>query len=430
VPCGLYIIRDGRGSNPPGGATRNNRHPRAHEETMTKYHCEYTELVDPKTLKSHPKNANKHPKSQVKALAEVIARIGWRRCIVVSNRSGYIVAGHCGTLSGIELECQVPIDYQDFASETEEIDFLMADNIIPELAEWDASLKLSNLEELKLEDISFEIEPMKPSGGGNPDAESRVDEADELRKKWGVELGQLWELGDHRILCGDSTNAEDVARVLSGDIPLLMVTDPPYGVEYDAKWRDDAAKHSPSMGNRKESAVGVVENDSSSDWSEAWKLFPGNVVYIWHAAWYAAAVSQSLIGTGFDIRNQIIWAKNQLAISRGHYHWKHEPCWYGVRKGKTSQWCGDRKQTTLWEIEKPHKSETGHSTQKPIECMARPIRNHESEFVYEPFSGSGTTIIACEQLGRKCRAIEISPAYVAVALQRYMDATGKTPHRI
>jgi hypothetical protein len=141
---------------------RQNVHPRAHEETMIKYHCEYTELVDPKTLKPHPKNANKHPQSQVKALAEVIARIGWRRCIVVSNRSGYIVAGHCGTLSGVELGCQVPIDYQDFASETEEIDFLMADNIIPELAEWDASLKLSNLEELKIEDISFDVENLTP----------------------------------------------------------------------------------------------------------------------------------------------------------------------------------------------------------------------------------------------------------------------------
>jgi len=151
-------------------------HPRAHEETMIKYHCEYTELVDPKTLKPHPQNANKHPKSQVKALARVIARIGWRRCIVVSNRSGYIVAGHCSTLSGIELGCQVPVDYQDFFSETEELDFLMADNIIPELAEWDALLKLSNLEELKLEDISFDVEntPQSESSGKEIDPEKRL----------------------------------------------------------------------------------------------------------------------------------------------------------------------------------------------------------------------------------------------------------------
>ena len=127
------------------------------------------------------------------------------------------------------------------------------------------------------------------------------------------------------------------------------------------------------------------------------------------------------------MRAMIIWAKNQLCISRGHYHWKHEPCWYAVKNGRTANWIGDRKQNTLWEIEKPQASETGHSTQKPVECMARPIRNHNSEYVYEPFSGSGTTLIACEQLGRKCRAIEIHPPYVAVALQRWADATGKTP---
>lgn len=147
--------------------------PRARRYDM-KYHCEYTELVDPNILRPHPKNANKHPQSQVKALAEVIVRIGWRRCIVVSNRSGYIVAGHCGTLSGIELGCQVPIDYQDFASETEELDFLMADNIIPELAKWDATLKLSNLEELKLENISFEIESLKDVQDGRSVEPERI----------------------------------------------------------------------------------------------------------------------------------------------------------------------------------------------------------------------------------------------------------------
>jgi hypothetical protein len=148
---------------------------------MIKYHCEYTELIDPKTLNPHPKNANKHPKSQVKALAEVISRIGWRRCIVVSNRSGYIVAGHCSTMSGIELGCQVPIDYQDFANETEELDFLMADNIIPELAEWDKELQLSNLKELEFSDITFEIEDVD----SNPDIEIpdiKIDEKIALEK--------------------------------------------------------------------------------------------------------------------------------------------------------------------------------------------------------------------------------------------------------
>lgn len=124
------------------------------------YHCEYTELVDPATLKPHPKNANTHPDSQVKQLSEIIQRIGWRLPIVVSKLSGYVVAGHCRRLSGMALGCKVPVDYQDFASETEELDFLMADNIIPEIAEWDKELKLANLDELKLDDITFEVAPL------------------------------------------------------------------------------------------------------------------------------------------------------------------------------------------------------------------------------------------------------------------------------
>jgi DNA modification methylase len=218
--------------------------------------------------------------------------------------------------------------------------------------------------------------------------------------------------------------------VLAGDKPLLMVTDPPYGVEYDADWRNHAFRSdgSPSDGR----AVGKVENDHRADWRETWTLFSGDVIYSWHPAGAPSLVhAAALQDSGFKIRMQIIWAKNQFPIGRGDYHVKHEPCWYCVREGAASaRFTKDRTQTTLWQIDKPHKSETGHSTQKPVECMARPIRNHDSEFVYDPFLGSGTTIIACEQLGRKCRAIEISPGYVGVAIQRWADATGKEPKLI
>jgi DNA modification methylase len=262
------------------------------------------------------------------------------------------------------------------------------------------------------------------------DAEAQIDKAEELRVKWGVETGQLWQLGDHRLLCGDSTKAEDVERCLGGVVPLLMVTDPPYGVEYDAGWRSEAmpTKNDKGRWTTKDGrAKGAVLNDDRADWREAWVLFPGDVAYVWHAGNMAHIVAVSLMSADLQIRAQIIWAKNQLVIGRGDYHPQHEPCWYCVRSGKPGLRTDDRKQTTLWQIDKPKKSETGHSTQKPIECMARPIRNHNSEYVYEPFSGSGTTLIACEQLGRKCRAIEIHPPYVAVALQRWADATGKTP---
>ena len=231
--------------------------------------------------------------------------------------------------------------------------------------------------------------------------------------------------GGHRIICGDSTDAATVERLLAGVKPHLMVTDPPYGVEYDASWRNEAARTSKGMGNRAigAGAIGKVMNDDRADWREAWALFPGDVAYVWHAGKHAGMVADSLQAAKFDVRSQIIWAKNHLAISRGDYHWQHEPCWYAVRAKATSHWSGDRKQSTLWQIDKPKKSETGHSTQKPVECMARPIKNNSSpgQAVYEPFSGSGTTIIAAEQLGRVCYAVELNPAYVDVAVRRWQD---------
>jgi DNA modification methylase len=237
-------------------------------------------------------------------------------------------------------------------------------------------------------------------------------------------------LGPHRLICGDSTQAEVAARALEGVTPQLMVTDPPYGVEYDADWRNRAARSDGSMLGAQ--AVGVVQNDDQASWLEAYRHFEGDVAYVWHADRFASVVERDLAELGFELRAQIIWAKTNFAISRGHYHYQHEPCWYAVRKGGTGHWAGDRKQTTLWQIEKPQKSETGHSTQKPIECMARPIRNHtvKGDVVYDPFSGSGTTIMACEQMGRVARVVEIHPPYVALAIERWHRETGLTPELI
>lgn len=224
----------------------------------------------------------------------------------------------------------------------------------------------------------------------------------------------------HRLLCGDSTVREDVERVMGGEKAVLMVTDPPYGVEYDADWRSRAAEegHLAYAGRR----IGRVENDEQADWTKAWMLFTGDVFYCWHAGRRASEVQCSIEAAGFEIRNQIIWAKSNFPISRGNYHWRHEPCWYAVRKNATAHWIGDRKQTTLWEANLDKNAEGGHSTQKPVELMAKAIRNHDSPIVYDPFVGSGTTIVACQNLSRRCRAIEISPAYTAVCLERMATA--------
>ena len=232
-------------------------------------------------------------------------------------------------------------------------------------------------------------------------------------------LGDVWQLGNHRLVCGDSTQADVVATCLNGVKPHLMVTDPPYGVEYDPTWRSD-----------NKAKAGKVRNDDRADWREAWALFPGSIAYVWHGGLHAGTVADSLVACDFKLRAQIIWVKDRLALSRGDYHWQHEPCWYGV-KG-TGNWKGDRKQTTTWHIKAREDGGHGHGTQKPVECMRRPIENNSSagQAIYEPFSGSGTTIVASEETGRLCHAIELDPIYVDVAIVRWQNFTGKEATRV
>ena len=210
-----------------------------------------------------------------------------------------------------------------------------------------------------------------------------------------------------------------VVTVLGTAKPALMVTDPPYGVDYDPAWRH-------RMGVNKSARIGKVRNDERADWADAWALFPGNIAYVWHGALHAATVAESLERQGFAIRAQIIWAKERLVIGRGDYHWQHEPCWYAVRN--KGNWTGDRKQTTLWTIPSGGQdAETVHGTQKPVECMRRPMLNNSEpgDAVYEPFLGSGTTLIAAETTGRTCFAMELDPLYVDVAVRRWQAFTGK-----
>jgi DNA modification methylase len=239
--------------------------------------------------------------------------------------------------------------------------------------------------------------------------------------------GDLWVCGKHRVLCGDATIASNVERLCGSAVPVLMVTDPPYGVEYDPHWREEA-------GLGKQRQTGCVQNDDRVDWREAFELFRGDVAYVWHAGLYAGEVAASLHQAGFDIRSQIIWAKQHFALSRGNYHWQHEPCWYAVRQGRSAHWCGDRKQSTLWEVSNLNpfgggnttEAITGHGTQKPVEVMRRPMLNHTERgaIVYDPFLGSGSTLAAAEDVGRICYGVEIDPAYVDVIVLRWQKLTG------
>jgi DNA modification methylase len=260
------------------------------------------------------------------------------------------------------------------------------------------------------------------SGLTDPDSVPEVPDQPATRR------GDLWQLGDHRVGCGDSTSAADVERVLAGSRPQLMIADPPYGVGYEPSWR---ARRGLSAGKL---AQGKVLNDDRADWAEAYALFPGDVAYIWHGALHGDVVADGLAACGLQLRAQIVWVKQHFTLSRGDYHWQHETCWYAVRQGKRSQWNGDRAQTTVWEIpnnnpfgNREREESWGHGTQKPVECMRRPIVNNTrpGQAIYDPFLGSGTSLIAAEMTGRVCCGLELNPAYVDVVVRRWQLFTGR-----
>ena len=298
--------------------------------------------------------------------------------------------------------------------------FRVIDNRTSERTSWDTDLlpdALSGLADLDIFSFDDVFPPAGTAGKTDP------DDIPETPKNPVTRKGDLWTLGQHRLVCGDSTNQETVERLLDGAAPDLMVTDPPYGVGYDATWRYKAGV------STKDGAFGKSANDDTSDWQAAYALFPGRIAYVWMSSLALPIAASGLAACGFIPRSLIIWDKGHIVIGRGHYHWRHESCWYAVKKGAQANWNGDRKASTLWEIDNPRKSETGHSAQKPVECMQRAIHNHQGD-VYDPFVGSGTTVIAGEQEGRRVYAIEIEPAYVDVTVQRWEAFTGQKAQRL
>jgi DNA modification methylase len=397
--------------------------------TRAEWPADAVERRSVKELVPYARNARTHSDAQVRQIAASIEEWGWTNPILVDEKGG-LIAGHGRLMAADKLGLtDVPVMVARGWTAAQKKAYILADNQLALNAGWDMDMLSIELGELG--DMDFDVGLI---GFGDDFLAGLLDKTEGLTDPDDVPeppaepetvLGDVYVLGKHRLVCGDSTDADAVAKALNGVAPHLMVTDPPYGVEYDADWRNKAMRpDGSSIGGR---AVGKVENDDKADWREAWALFPGDVAYVWHAGTMAHIVAESLMSCDLHIRAQIIWAKNQLVIGRGDYHPQHEPCWYAVRKGKKGHYNGDRKQTTIWNIDKPLKSETGHSTQKPVECMKRPIVNNSSpgQAIYDPFLGSGTTLIACEMEGRACHGLELSPAYCDVIVKRWEDFTGE-----
>ncbi len=386
-------------------------------------------------LIDYERNARMHDEDQLAELMRSIEEFGFNDCPEVGS-DNVIISGHARVEAAKRLGMkEIPVIVLEHLSDPiKRLGYVHAANRIAMNASW-------NFDQLRDDFITMRENDFDATLAGweteeiedflNPEElnEGLVDPDDcgDVPEEPICRLGDVWILGNHRLICGDSRSADDVGKLFAGVTPVLMVTDPPYGVNYDPEWREDA-----DLGIGKRSK-GKVINDEIIDWSETYSLFPGDVVYVWHAGKYTHIVARNLEDCGFQIVSQIIWAKQHFALSRGDYHWQHEPCWYAVRNGKRHNWRGKRDQSTLWEISNNNafggkKEEThGHGTQKPVQCMQRPIENNTrpNDYVYDPFGGSGTTLIACEQIGRRCLMIELSEQYCDVIIKRWQKFTGK-----
>lgn len=395
-------------------------------------------------LKVDGKNPNKMSKEQRDALKKNIQRYGFL-IPIITNKDYLIADGQHRFEIARELDMiEVPVIKLDVP----EVDRRMIRQIMNKLrGEHDDTLDMEEFRFLFDNNMSEDFKRLSLIDIGalnmqfNELDDNTEDDIDDMLHniRYKIQNGELWKLGNSYLMCGDATNKNDVIKLMQNKKADLMVTDPPYGVEYNPQWRNETnLKNGIKRPTR---AVGIVNNDNKIDWSDAYNLFEGNVMYVWHAGKYTSEVENSIKKCGFNIISQIIWVKPHFVLSRGDYHWKHEPCWYAVRNNFQHNWMGARDQTTVWDIlgmncfgksQNEEDYQTGHGTQKPIDCMATPIKNNskKGDIIYDPFGGSGTTLIACEQLNRDCYMMEIDPSYCSVIIQRWEKLTGKRAEKI
>jgi DNA modification methylase len=383
-------------------------------------------LVPAEELQPNESAWRRHPKRQREALAGLLQEIGFAGA-VLARRSGdglILLDGHLrrDLLPG-EL---VPTVVTDLTAREADILLACVDEVTKMATpDRDRLAELLNRTTAVNRWVTEFLDDLARSAGiVLPGSDDRVlAPPAEARTR----RGDLWILGPHRLLCGDATVAEDVGRLLGRGRPALMVTDPPYGVDYRPAWRQEAAtKGLLAYAPRR---VEAVPNDDRADWTEAFALAPSDVVYCWHAGVRSAEVQLSLEASGFAIRFQIMWRKPRPVISRGDYHWAHEPCFYAVRRGRAAHWRGGRRQSTVWDVPLDPTVEGGLGVQKPVECMERAIRNHDAPEVYDPFVGSGTTIVAAERAGRRCFAMDVDPRWCDTAVGRWERHTGRRARR-
>jgi len=391
--------------------------------------------IDPGQLLANPRNWRIHPQAQQDALAGVLDEVGWVDEVLVNRRSGFVIDGHLRIALAISREEQsIPITYVDL-SEEEEILILATLDPLAALAASDKDKLEELLLSVQSEDSRVQkmLNDLAQSEGIDlrgelpVDPGPQLDRAAELQQKWGTELGQIWELGDHRLAVGDCTDRAVVDALMMGERAKVMPADPPYGSDYYAgknKGKYDSGKRSKKLAGD-ETPEGA--RDLMRDAFSIAPLIVPSAIFVFHDARYAHYLLDLSQDLGWTIRAHLVWVKPTAQISMvQQYRQQHEPFYYFVN-GKNVEWYGGGMERTVFEISR--EADGNHPTVKPTELFERLIKNHSKngDIIYDPFVGSGTTMIACENLDRRCRAIEIHPPYAAVAIQRWVDVSGCEP---
>ncbi|MBP2657287.1 MAG: hypothetical protein H6Q69_319 [Firmicutes bacterium] len=441
-------------------------------------YCAFDELIDITQLVPNPRNPNQHSDKQIELLAKIIKNQGWRAPITVSTRSGFIVRGN-GRLMAAKLlgVSQVPVDRQDYNDEASEWADLIADNRIAEFSELDHELLADILadinDSLDVELTGFsaqEVDKLLAEMEAGDIVEDDFDvsaEAEKIKEPI-TRLGDIWQLGKHRLMCGDSTVLADVEKLMNGQQAEMVFTDPPYNVNYQGGTNDKLTIQNDNMSTEKFNAF--LHDAFASMYAVT---APGGAVYVCHADSEGANFRGALQDAGWLLKQCLIWVKNQFVIGRQDYQWRHEPILYGWKPGVAHRWYGGRKQSTvieddmpiviqqnekgttatitvglstvvlkmtdfeilhtgtdedasIWRFEKPLRNGE-HPTMKPIGLCARALRNSSKsgDNVLDLFGGSGSTLMAAEQTGRTCFMMELDPVYCDVIVKRWEEFTGQ-----
>lgn len=386
-------------------------------------HSKYRDWINPQDVTPYPMNAKQHNDRQIKNIVNSIRRFGWQQDVVITS-DNVLVIGHGRRLAALKLGCEMPYHVIDKTADEltdEDIrELRIADNQTNAETGMDFDMLNIEIEDLDFDGFDFDFGDAE-IGGGVTEADIIEDEAPEIQEATVAKRGDIWQLGMHRLMCGDSTVIDDVEKLMDGESADLLITDPPYNVDYEG-----GTKEKLKIINDKQGDAQFLHFLTDAFTTANMVMKPGAVFYIWHADSEGLNFRQACKDAGWTVRQCLIWNKNSMVMGRQDYQWKHEPCLYGWKDGAGHLWASDRKQVTVIDYAKPQRNDI-HPTMKPVGLFDYQIKNNTKggDIVLDLFGGSGTTIMACEQDGRRGYVMELDPRYVDAIIKRWENFTGE-----